>query len=113
MGGTAMHHTVRAKDLESAIDAVAKSYDAALEINNLASAALRNNRTVVKASTHIKPVICLGFYSMRSLTRESLHFAISEHLYPAYETFVEQIDRALTYEKSVGRSQGFPAGWSE
>jgi serine O-acetyltransferase len=59
-------------------------------------------------------VIYLGFYSMRSLRRENLRFAVSEHLYPAYETLVEQIDRALTYETGVGRAKGgFPAGWAE
>jgi serine O-acetyltransferase len=108
-----MHHTLRTKDLETAIDQVVQSYDGNQEINNLESAALPNKRAVVEAYNHIKPVIYLGFYSMRSLRRENLRFAISEHLYPAYELFVEQIDRALTYETGVGRSPGFPAGWSE
>lgn len=108
-----MHDTLRTKDLEAAIDQVVKSYDGNQEINNLESAALPNKRAVVEAYNHIKPVIYLGFYSMRSLRRENLHFAVSEHLYPAYELFVEQIDRALTYETGVGRSQGVPPGWSE
>ncbi|HEY6079076.1 MAG TPA: serine O-acetyltransferase EpsC [Polyangiaceae bacterium] len=109
-----MHHTVRSNDLETAIDGVVQSYDGPSEINNLESAALPNKRAVVEAYNHIKPVIYLGFYSMRSLRRENLRFAISEHLYPAYEMLVEQIDRALTYETGVGRAKGgFPPGWSE
>lgn len=108
-----MHHTLRTKDLELAIDEVVESYDGPQEINNLESAALPNKRSVVEAYNHIKPVIYLGFYSLRSLRRDNLRFAVSEHLYPAYELLVEQIDRALTYETSVGRAQGFPPGWSE
>lgn len=109
-----MHHTSRTQDLELAIDAVVKSYDGPQEINNLESAALPNKRAVVEAYNHIKPVIYLGFYSMRSLQRDNLHFAVSEHLYPAFEALVEQIDRALNYERGVGRvTGGFPAGWAE
>ena len=108
-----MHHTLRTQDLELAIDDVVRSYDGPHEINNLESAALPNKRSVVEAYNHIKPVIYLGFYSMRSLKRENLRFAVSEHLYPAYEVLVEQIERALTYETGVGRSKGFPAGWAE
>jgi serine O-acetyltransferase len=108
-----MHHTLRTTDLESAIDQVVGSYDGPQEINNLESAALPNKRAVVEAYNHIKPVIYLGFYSMRSLRRENLRFAVSEHLYPAYEALVEQIDRALTYETRAGRAKGFPVGWSE
>jgi serine O-acetyltransferase len=108
-----MHHTLRTKDLELAIDDVVRSYEGPQEINNLESAALPNKRAVVEAYCHIKPVIYLGFYSLRSLRRENLRFAISEHLYPAYELLVEQIDRALSYETKVGRAPGFAAGWSE
>ncbi len=110
-----MHNTLRTTDLEQAIDGVVHSYDGPQEINNLESAALPNKRAVVEAYNHIKPVIYLGFYSMRSLRRENLRFAVSEHLYPAYETLVEQIDRALTYETGVGRAEqgGFPPGWAE
>ncbi|HXK19719.1 MAG TPA: serine O-acetyltransferase EpsC, partial [Polyangiaceae bacterium] len=90
------------------------SYDGPEEINNLESAALPNKRAVVEAYNHIKPVVYLGFYSLRSLRRENLRFAVSEHLYPAFESLVEQIDRALTYETGVGRAKGgFPPGWSE
>jgi serine O-acetyltransferase len=109
-----MHHTLRTQDLELAIDDVVQSYDGPQEINNLESAALPNKRAVVEAYNHIKPVIYLGFYSLRSLRRENLRFAVSEHLYPAFEALVEQIDRAITYETGVGRAKGgFPPGWAE
>lgn len=109
-----MHHTLRTKDLELAIDDVVRSYDGPQEINNLESAALPNKRAVVEAYNHVKPVIYLGFYSLRSLRRENLRFAVSEHLYPAYEALVEQIDRALNYETRIGRAKGgFSEGWAE
>ncbi len=105
---------LRTSDLELAIDEVVKSYETSDEINNLESAALPNRRAVIDAYNHIKPAIYLGFYSLRSLRRDNLRFAVSEHLHPAYEALVEQIDRALTYEERAGRAQtGFPAGWSE
>jgi serine O-acetyltransferase len=109
-----MHQTLRTQDLELAIDDVVQSYDGPQEINNLESAALPNKRAVIDAYNHIKPVIYLGFYSLRSLRRESLRFAVSEHLYPGYELLVEQIDRAVRYETGAGRAEGgFPAGWAE
>ena len=56
-------------DLEATIDAIAASYDAAEEINNLESAALPNKRAVVEAFQHLQPVIFMGFYSTRALNR--------------------------------------------
>ena len=100
-------------DLERAIDAVAQSYDGPEEINNLDSAALPNKRAVISAFHHIKPVLYLGFYSPRSLNRVNLRYGISEHLYPAREILVEQIDRACRYEAGIGRLDPKPEGWSE
>jgi serine O-acetyltransferase len=88
----------RIAELETAIDQVVKSYDGGAEINNLESAALPNKRAVVQALNHLKPVIYMGFYSQRSLTRDNLRYGVSEHLYPAYEALVEQIGRAVSYE---------------
>jgi serine O-acetyltransferase len=89
----------RNRELEAAIDGIARSYDGAEEINNLDSAALPNKRAVVEAYKHLRPVIYLGFYSTRELDRDNLRFALSEHLYPAYELLVEQIQRVLAYER--------------
>ena len=104
----------RHHDLESAIDQVVASYRGEEAINSLESAALPNKRAVIEAFNHLKPVIYLGFYSTRGLTRENLRHTIAEHLYPAYEIFVEQIFRVLSYEKAIGRN---PAArgpeWSE
>jgi serine O-acetyltransferase len=100
------------RDVEQAIDAVVRSYDGPEEINNLESAALPNKRAVIEALNHVKPIIYMGFYSLRSLNRENLRFAVSEHLYPAYELLVEQICRAVTYEESMGRSRG-ARPWSQ
>jgi serine O-acetyltransferase len=100
--------------LEEVIDAVVDSYDGPEEINNLESAALPNKRQVVQAYNHLKPVIYMGFYSQRSLTRNNLRYALSEHLYPACEILVEQIGRALAYEERSGQVKTpWPAGWSE
>ncbi len=103
----------RIGELESAIDQVVSSYDGGEEINNLESAALPNKRAVIQALNHLKPVIYMGFYSQRSLTRESLRYGVSEHLYPAYEALVEQIGRAVTYEERVRGQPPRDVGWPE
>ena len=103
----------RHEDLESVIDAVAQSYDGPDEINNLDSAALPNKRAVIEAFHHLKPVLYMGFYSTRGLNRVNLRHGISEHLYPAREVFIEQIERAVRYEERMGRGPTMPEGWSE
>jgi serine O-acetyltransferase len=109
-----MSSPLRIRDLEDVIDAVVESYDGPEEINNLESAALPNKRAVVQAYNHLKPVIYMGFYSQRSLTRSNLRYALSEHLYPACEILVDQIGRALAYEERRGHVKAaWPAGWSE
>jgi serine O-acetyltransferase len=102
----------RARDLETAIDEVATSYDGSEEINNLESTALPNKRAVIEAYTHLKWAIFIGFYSRRSLTKQNLRFALSEHLYPAYEILVEQVQRAITYEQCRGAPMSVTSGWS-
>ncbi len=103
----------RTRHLELAIDEVVSSYDSPDEINNLESAALPNKRMVVEAFSHLKPVVYMGFYSQRALNRESLRYALSEHLYPAYELLTEQIRRAVTYEEQVGRGPARKPSWSD
>ncbi len=104
----------RHQDLEDVIDIIASSYDSQEEINNLDSAALPNKRAVITAFNHIMPVLYMGFYSTRSLNRTNLRYAISEHLYPAQDILVEQIDRAVRYQERMGQlSEQKPEGWSE
>jgi serine O-acetyltransferase len=104
----------RHQDLEDVIDVIAASYDSDNEINNLDSAALPNKRAVITAFNHIMPVLYMGFYSTRALNRTNLRYAISEHLYPAQDILVEQIDRAVRYQEQMGRlSEKKPEGWSE
>jgi serine O-acetyltransferase len=103
----------KTRELELAIDEVVRSYDGPEDINNLESAALPNKRAVIEAFNHLKPVIYLGFYSTRSLDRGNLRHSISEHLYPAYELLVDQIERAVTYEVRMGRTEARDPGWSE
>jgi serine O-acetyltransferase len=100
--------------LEAAIDDIAHSYADSREIDNLESAALPNRRAVIEALNHLKPIIYMGYYSTRPLSRGNLRYAISEHAYPAYEILVEQIQRALQYEQACGRvACTREPGWSE
>lgn len=92
----------RYHELEAAIDAVAASYDGPEEINNLESAALPSRAKVVDALRHLEPAIFLGFFSSRSLNRANLRHGLSEHLYSAYELLVDQIDRAVEYQRRRG-----------
>jgi serine O-acetyltransferase len=104
----------RHQDLENVIDVIAASYDSDDEINNLDSAALPNKRAVITALNHIMPVIYMGFYSTRPLNRTNLRYALSEHLYPAQDILVEQIDRAIRYQEQMGQlEETKPDGWSE
>jgi len=102
----------RYQDLERAIDGVTASYEEPFEINNLESSALPNRRAIVEAVGHLVPVVFMGFYTTRTLNRENLRHAIAEHLYAAHAILVEQIDRALSYEHSIGRGEGIPSAGS-
>jgi len=99
-------------ELDSALDAIVASYDGPEEINNLESAALPNRRAVIEAIDHLKPIIYLGFYSVRSVDRANLGKCIGEHLYPARDLLVEQIRRAQLYEERVGRTAPRPENWA-
>lgn len=105
---------IRVPELEQAIDDVVASYDDQKDINNLESAALPNKRAVIDAFRHLRPVVYMGFYSTRPLSRDNLRYSVSEHLHPAYEILVEQIARAVTYEERFGRCENHrPEGWNE
>lgn len=99
-------------ELDNALDAIVASYDGPEEINNLESAALPNRRAVIEAIDHLKPIIYLGFYSVRSVDRASLGKCIGEHLHPARDLLVEQIRRAQLYEERVGRTEPRPENWA-
>src|SRR5574341_951119 len=104
----------RSEELESVVDDVVGSYRGHNEIDSLESAALPNRRAVIEALNHLKPLVYLGFYSTRPLSRGNLRYAISEHLFPAYEILVEQIGRAVQYEQTCGRvTAPHDSGWSE
>jgi serine O-acetyltransferase len=105
--------SARHRELEEAIDLVAASYEGPDEINNLVSAALPNKRRVLEAFEHLKPVLFMGFYSTRLISKDSLRYALSEHLYPAREILVDQLDRVLQYEVEMRRREPPPEGFSE
>ncbi len=104
----------RFRELDDAIDAVFASYSGTLEIDNLETAALPNKRAVTEAIDCLKHVIFMGFYSTRELTPNNLRQGLAEHMYAAYGVLVDQIERALTYEHWMGRSdRKLPAGAGE
>jgi serine O-acetyltransferase len=95
----------RFRELELAIDGVVASYSGALEIDNLASAALPNKRRVIDALEHLKSALFVGFYSTHALQPDNLRQAIAEHLYAAHHILVDQIERALSYDHWMGRTE--------
>ncbi len=95
-------------ELEGAIDDVVASYTGKLEIDNLESAALPNKRAVIEAVEHLKPVLFMGFYSTHRLGPSNLREAVAVHLRVAHQILVEQIERALTYDHWMGRSEKVP-----
>jgi serine O-acetyltransferase len=104
----------RFRELEGAIDGVVASYEGKLEIDNLESAALPNKRAVTEAIGHLKHVLFMGFFSTRALTKDNLRQAVAEHMYAAHWSLVEQIERALTYDHWMGRTdRKLPAGSGE
>ncbi len=105
--------STRHRELEEAIDLVAASYEGPDEINNLVSAALPNKRRVLEALEHLKPVLFMGFYATRAISKDSLRYALSERLYPAREILVDQIARVLRYEVEMGRRTEPPEGFAE
>jgi serine O-acetyltransferase len=90
--------------LERIIDDVADSYKADRSIDNLESAALPNKRRVEEALLHLQNVIYMGFYSTRLLNPVNLRQSIGEHMYEAFGGLVEQISRAVAYERRGGGS---------
>jgi serine O-acetyltransferase len=96
----------RRGELENVIEEVAASYTAGRLIDSLSSAQLPSKRKVIEALNHLKAVMYLGYYSTGSLDESKLYYAVSSHLYPAYDVLVEQIRRAANYEGF--RSAGVP-----
>ena len=101
-------------ELEDVVRDVAASYGAGRLIDSLSSAHLPNKRQVIEALNHLKASIYLGYYATGELLEEKLRYAVSTHLYPAYEILVEQIRRAVSYEgfrSTAGpKEPGWPAG---
>jgi serine O-acetyltransferase len=98
-------------DLEDVIGDVAASYGAGRLIDSLSSAQLPNKRQVIEALNHLKAVMYLGYYATGELHQQKLRYAVSAHLYPAYEILVEQIRRAVSYEGFRSTSAPRDADW--
>lgn len=102
----------RYKNLEAVIDAVAESYDEPWPINSLASTALPNRRRAVQALLHLEHVLLMGFFATRELNEHNLRYGIAEHLYPAHDLLVVEIERALRYKDWYGRCEDCPPAGS-
>jgi serine O-acetyltransferase len=98
-------------ELEDVIGEVAASYGAGRLIDSLSSAQLPNKRQVIDALNHLKAVMYLGYYATGELHEQKLRYAVSAHLYPAYEILVEQIRRAVSYEGFRSTSAPRDADW--
>lgn len=93
-------------ELERIVDAVAESYGNGRIIDSLESTALPNERKIVDALRCIEHVIYMGFYSTRVLTPVNLRHHIGEHIHNAFDGLLEQIARAVVYQRQRG---GTPA----
>src|SRR5262249_44562432 len=110
-GGRQRMTTQRPADLEDVIGDVAASYGAGRLIDSLSSAQLPNKRQVIEALNHLKAVMYLGYYATGELHQQKLRYAVSAHLYPAYEILAEQIRRAVSYEGFRSTSAPRDADW--
>jgi serine O-acetyltransferase len=102
------------RKLEHIIDEVTESYRAGRKIDNLQSAALPNQRKVIDALDHLKHVMYMGFYATRALDSVNLRHNVGDHLYRAFDILVEQISRAVVYERvGGGEPRSEDRRWSE
>jgi serine O-acetyltransferase len=100
--------------LEGVVDAVTASYGEGRPVDSLETTALPSSRKVCEALSDLEHVAYMGFYSTRVLSPLNLRQFIAEHLQRATETLVEQIARAVAYQRHGGGMPG-PAeiAWSE
>jgi hypothetical protein len=89
-------------NFESIVDAVAQSYALGREIDSLETAALPNRRKIIQALEHLEHALLLGFYTTKPIDHDNLRHYLAEHLYAAAELLIEQIARAVVYERRGG-----------
>ena len=88
--------------LEDIVDEVAESYNAGRPIDSLESTALPNRRKIIEALCNLEHVAFIGYYATEVLSRVNLRHYISERLYSAHDVLVEQIARAVGYQRRGG-----------
>ena len=88
--------------LDAIIDAVAHSYGEGREIDSLETAALPNRRKIIEALHHLEHVVFMGFYATKPLDLSNLRENVAEHLRCASELLIEQIARAVVYQRHGG-----------
>jgi serine O-acetyltransferase len=99
--------------LEQIADTVADSYRRGRPIDSLESTGLPNRRKIIEAIVELEHVVYMGFYSTRELSPVTLRQYIGEHLYRAAEMLMEQIGRAVGYQRSAGAPNAADQRFSE
>lgn len=98
-----MHSSLKAqRNLEDIVDTVAESYNAGRPIDSLQSTALPNRRKIIEALRDLEHVSFMGYYASEDLNRVNLRHYISERLYCAHGILIEQLARALVYQRRGG-----------
>lgn len=90
------------RSIEAAVEAVAESYDQGRAIDSLESTALPNKRKIIEAIGDLEHVLFMGFYSSEALTPVNLRHYIRQHMYRASDILIEQVARALVYDRRRG-----------
>lgn len=88
--------------IEAAVDAVAESYGQGRAIDSLETTALPNRRKIIEALGDLEHACFMGFYSSETLTQVNLRHYIRQRMYRASDILVEQIARALVYDRRRG-----------
>jgi serine O-acetyltransferase len=108
------HRPTRYRELEEVLDDLVASYAEPGPTNTLETCALPNRRQTIRAFWKLQHVLLLGFFGTDPLHADNLRLRLAEHLLPAYDGMVQQIDRAVTYADRVqAPPDRRPAGWSE
>jgi serine O-acetyltransferase len=98
--------------LETALEAIAGSYDAEDPLSSLETETLPNRKQVALAFEHLLHVFFLGFFTTRPLSRGGLRLALGEHLLATREILCAQVARAVAWGERRGGTHRSP-GWCE
>src|SRR5262245_16139644 len=101
------------RKLDEIVDSVVENYTLGRPIDSLESTALPNKRKIVEAIAELEHVVYMGYYSTRVLSPANLRRHVGEHIHRAAETLIEQVARAVAYERRGGAPEASDFEWSE